>query len=90
VAKVSVAGGEVRHSTGRRRRCRGSQGWRRPRRGAEGDGELVSVNGGVEFLLEQRQGGAGEGGGVGEMQTTKLSSIRYTGRSEKWSGGCAR
>jgi hypothetical protein len=78
--------------TGGRRR-RGSDGRRRlwsTRRCTDDDGELVSVNGGVEFFLEQRRGEAGEGGGVGEMQTMKPSLIRCTRRSGKWSGGCAR
>jgi hypothetical protein len=48
------------------------------------------VNGGVEFLLEQRRGEAGEGGGVGEMQTTKLSSIRCTVKIPGGLRGCAR
>jgi hypothetical protein len=48
------------------------------------------VNGGVEFLLEQRRGEAGEGGGVSEMHTTKLSSIRCTVKIPGGLRGCTR
>jgi hypothetical protein len=48
------------------------------RRDAPGCGEPSGDFGFESFFLKLRRGEAGEGGGVGEMQTTKLSSIRYT------------